>query len=210
MPRGLPSGSVLRRGRGRTDRQRDCRSRSISAVGPCQMMRPLCSIAIRSAILRALTMSWVIEIAVAPSSRTRSMISWLITSAMIGSSPVVGSSKNMISGSAAIARASATRFCMPPDSSEGLNAPTSGPSPTEASFSSATSRASCRGHATPLDQPERDILPYTQQIEQGAALEQHAEAAASASCAPRVRSRQSRPRRCESTRPPGASARGCI
>ena len=42
---------------------------------------------------------------------------------MIGSRPVVGSSKKMISGSAAIARASATRFCMPPDNSAGRNSP---------------------------------------------------------------------------------------
>src|SRR5205814_1449460 len=64
----------------------------------------------------------------------------LMTSAMIGSRPVVGSSKNTISGSAAIARASATRFCIPPDSSAGLSVATSGPRPTAASFLSAISR----------------------------------------------------------------------
>ena len=72
-----------------------------------------------SEILRALTKSWVMETAVAPNSRTHFIIRLLITSAMIGSSPVVGSSKKIISGSAAIARASATRFCIPPDSSAG-------------------------------------------------------------------------------------------
>mgnify|MGYP005845507955 CR=1 FL=1 len=64
-------------------------------------------------------MSWVIVTAVAPISRTISPISSLMTPAMIGSSPVVGSSKKMISGSLAMARARPTRFCMPPDSSAG-------------------------------------------------------------------------------------------
>ena len=50
---------------------------------------------------------------------------------MIGSSPVVGSSKNRISGLAAIARASATRFCIPPDSSAGHRSPTLPASPTD-------------------------------------------------------------------------------
>ena len=78
-------------------------------------------------ILRAEAMSWVIDTAVAPRSLTHFTISSLITSAMIGSRPVVGSSKKMISGSRAMARASATRFCMPPDSSEGKSSPISGP-----------------------------------------------------------------------------------
>ena len=74
-------------------------------------------------------MSWVMETAVAPSSFTHFTIRSLITSAMIGSSPVVGSSKKMISGSVAMARASATRFCMPPESSEGERLATSGAEP---------------------------------------------------------------------------------
>ena len=52
-------------------------------------------------------MSWVIDTAVAPRSLTHFTIRSLITSAMIGSRPVVGSSKKMISGSRAMARASA-------------------------------------------------------------------------------------------------------
>ncbi len=54
---------------------------------------------------------------------------------------MVGSSKKMISGSRAMARASATRFCMPPLSSEGNSSPISGPSPTLPSLLIATSRA---------------------------------------------------------------------
>src|SRR5215467_3116598 len=39
---------------------------SISVADPIHTMRPPCSIAIRSAILRALAISWVIDTAVAP------------------------------------------------------------------------------------------------------------------------------------------------
>ena len=83
------------------------------------MILPPWIIAIRSAILRALAMSWVMVSAVAPSPSTQSTISSLMTSPMIGSSPVVGSSKNRICGPVAMARASPTRFCMPPESSAG-------------------------------------------------------------------------------------------
>ena len=100
--------------------------------------------AMRWAILRALARSWVIDSAVAPISRVILTIRSLITSAMIGSRPVVGSSKKMISGSAAMARARATRFCMPPESSAGERSPTSGVRPTWASLPMATSLASAR------------------------------------------------------------------
>ena len=111
-----------------------------------------------------------------------------MTSAMIGSRPVVGSSKKMISGSAAMARARPTRFCMPPDSSAGERFATSAPSPTLASFSSAISRASRARDAAALDQAEGDVLPDRQAVEQRAALEQHAEfrAAALRACAPLI------------------------
>ena len=92
-------------------------------------------------ILRAEAMSWVIETAVAPRSLTHFTIRSLMTSAMMGSRPVVGSSKKMISGSRAMARASATRFCMPPLSSDGKSSPISGPRPTLPSLAIATSRA---------------------------------------------------------------------
>ena len=73
----------------------------------------------RSAILRALAMSWVMVSVVAPSSCVHATMRSLMTSAMIGSSPVVGSSKRMISGRVAIARASPTRLRMPPESAAG-------------------------------------------------------------------------------------------
>ena len=94
---------------------------------------------------------------------------------MIGSSPVVGSSKNRISGSAAIARASATRFCMPPDSSAGRNGATSAPSPTAASFCIAMSCACDRAMPRPWIRPNATFSQTLKRIEQRAALEQHAE-----------------------------------
>ena len=93
---------------------------------------------------RALSMSWVMAIAVLPSRLTQSTISPSITAPIIGSSPVVGSSKNKISGVAAIARASATRFCIPPDSSAGHRSPTLPASPTWPSTSTALAFAAAR------------------------------------------------------------------
>src|SRR5213595_78456 len=98
-----------------------------------------------------------------------------MTSAMIGSRPVVGSSKNTISGSAAIARASATRFCIPPDSSAGLSVATSGPRPTAASFFERDLARCGAIHTAALDEAKGDVFPDAQRIEQRAALKQHAE-----------------------------------
>jgi hypothetical protein len=75
--------------------------------------------------------------AVAPSSTTISRINSFITPDIIGSRPVVGSSKKIISGLAAIALANPTRFCMPPDNSAGNLSPTSGVRPTLRNFSIA-------------------------------------------------------------------------
>src|SRR4029453_1771387 len=70
----------------------------MAGAGPCQMISPLWIMAMRSAILRAETMSWVIEMVVAPNRFTQSTMRLLMTSAMIGSRPVVGLSKKMICG----------------------------------------------------------------------------------------------------------------
>src|SRR3546814_2138 len=64
-----------------------------------------------------------------------------MSSAIVGSMPVFGSAKKMISGPGSMARASDTRFCMPPDSSDGDRRATSSPSPTWASLASAISWA---------------------------------------------------------------------
>ena len=124
-------------------------------------------------------MSWVIEIAVAPSWRTERAISSLITSAMIGSRPVVGSSKNRISGCVAIARARPTRFCMPPDSSAGAQVGDIGAEPDlRQRLDRAMSFASARPSFSMCEQAEGDVLPDRQAVEQRGALEQHAELAA--------------------------------
>ncbi len=101
-----------------------------------------------------------------------------MTSAMIGSRPVVGSSKKMISGSAAMARARPTRFCMPPDSSDGKQLGDLG---AEADLRQLLdrdlARLLARRPACALEQAEGDVLPDRQAVEQRAALEQHAELA---------------------------------
>lgn len=51
-----------------------------------------------------------------------------------GSRPVVGSSKKIISGLTAIARASEARFCMPPESSEGKRSAVFSFNPTDFNF----------------------------------------------------------------------------
>src|SRR5574341_1555673 len=73
---------------------------------------------------------------VTPSFFRRSTMRSLMESAVIGSSPVVGSSYRMMAASIQIARASPTRFFMPPESSDGILSSTS-LSPTRASFSVA-------------------------------------------------------------------------
>ena len=99
-----------------------------------------------------------------------------MTSPMIGSRPVVGSSKKMISGSAAMARARPTFLHAARQLREARLSPTSGGNPTEASFFSAISLASC-GRRRALDEAEGDVLPDLQAVEQRRALEQHAELA---------------------------------
>ena len=91
-------------------------------------------------------------------------------SAMIGSRPVVGSSKKMISGSAAMARARPTRFCMPPDNSDGdKNATSSAQADLgqllDGDIAGLGLRGTCRA---PWIKPEGDIFPHRQAVEQGA------------------------------------------
>ena len=64
-------------------------------------------------------MSWVTTILVTPRRSLVRIISWLITAAVTGSRPVVGSSYKRYFGRNAIARASPTRLRMPPESSAG-------------------------------------------------------------------------------------------
>ena len=87
-------------------------------------------------------MSCVIVIAVAPSDFVQLTISSLIKSVVIGSSPLVGSSKNNTSGSDAIVRAIATRLRMPPESSLGSSSAVRAGSSTESRHCKARCLAS--------------------------------------------------------------------
>ena len=127
----------------------------------------------RWAILRALAMSWVIDTVAAPRLRLTETMRSLMTSAMMGSRPVVGSSKKTISGRAATALASATRFIMPPESSAGWRPATSPLSPTMASASSARSRARRRGSCR--SRRKATFSQTARLSNRAAALEQHAE-----------------------------------
>jgi hypothetical protein len=84
----------------------------------------------RSATRWTVRMSCVTTTLVTFLCRAVRKISSLITSLIIGSRPVVGSSKNITCGSIAIARASPTRFFIPPESSEGFFLQTLAGNPT--------------------------------------------------------------------------------
>ena len=72
-----------------------------------------------SAIVKILASSWVTTTIVIPMLSRSSRISSSNRSELIGSRPAEGSSKKRISGSRAVARASAARFLIPPLISEG-------------------------------------------------------------------------------------------
>ena len=71
-----------------------------------------------SATSRAKPISWVTTAIVMPEA-ARSCMTARTSPTSSGSRALVGSSKSMISGSIARARAMATRCCWPPDSSAG-------------------------------------------------------------------------------------------
>ena len=64
-------------------------------------------------------MSWEMTTVVVPYSVVRSLIRLSITMAVCGSRPELGSSQKRYCGRPTMARARATRFCMPPDTSAG-------------------------------------------------------------------------------------------
>src|SRR3990170_2830843 len=112
------------------------------AGGPSSTISPWSMKTTRSAAARANCSSWLTTTIVMPDSRiARITASTLPTSS--GSSAEVGSSKSMIFGSSASARAIATRCCCPPDSSLGY-APALSESPTRASAARASASASAR------------------------------------------------------------------
>ena len=157
-------------------------------------------------------MSWVIATAVLPSRFTQSTISPSITAPMIGSSPVVGSSKNRMSGCAAMARASATRFCMPPDSSAGDSvADARRPARPGRACRPPAPRACRREPCAPGQQAEGHVLPDRQAVEQRAVLEQHADLrAAPPRCSPPRQAQHVLAVDLDRARRPARSGRGCI
>ena len=90
-----------------------------SSRGSVATMRRSLSSAMRSATINALCISCVTTSEVTDSSRWIDRISSLMRRVLMGSRPVVGSSYSSTSGSAAMARAMATRLRIPPESSAG-------------------------------------------------------------------------------------------
>ena len=111
---------------------------------------------------------------------TQRTISSLITSAMIGSRPVVGSSKNRISGCVGDGAGEADAL-LHPAGQLGRHQPRRprAPGPTMARVSLGLGHAPPRASTRLVgEQAEGDVLPDRQAVEQRPALEQHAELAA--------------------------------
>ena len=77
----------------------------------------------RSAILNALSTSWVTTTTVISMASRRRRIISSRAAEMTGSRPAEGSSKNSSLGSMMMARATAARLSMPPESSAGISSP---------------------------------------------------------------------------------------
>ena len=102
-------------------------------------------------------MSWVTTIEVTPFLSPICLIRRSTAAALMGSSPVTGSSYSRISGRPTIARARPTRLRMPPDSSEGsLGITTAGSRLTSSSAVTTRASTSClpRSLAMPVWMPK--------------------------------------------------------
>ena len=132
----------------------------------------------RSAILRALAMSWVIESAVAPSS-LHAFDDQVVDD--VGHDRVEPGRRLVEEddlGLGAMARARPTRFCMPPDSSAGRQRrrPRRPGRPRRASPARSPWPAA-RSMPRPWIRPKATFSQTRQRVEQRRALEQHAELA---------------------------------
>ena len=107
-------------------------------------MRPLARMMTWSAMRKVSSRSCDTTMLVVPSASFRRRMSCAAVPSEIGSSPANGSSYMISSGSSAMARASATRRAMPPDTSAGIRsrAPRR---PTALSFISTMSRINASG-----------------------------------------------------------------
>ena len=143
-------------------------------------------------------MSCVTTTDVMPSASFSLRMSWPTTPSEIGSSPANGSSYITSIGSSAIARASATRRAMPPDSSEGMQlrgaAQADGVELHQHEIADQLF-----GQLRVLAQRERDVLEHRHVGEQRAELEQHAD------LAPQREQRVAVERQAPTARPPAPS-----
>ena len=92
----------------------------------------------------------------------------------IGSRPENGSSQSRISGRRIMARASAARRSMPPESWPGRRSSTFS-RPTDASCSRTRVGISCSVASRVLAQRQGEVVEHRHGVQQRAALEQHAE-----------------------------------
>ena len=102
------------------------------------------------------------------------LISSCIESAVSGSSPVVGSSKNIISGAWISALASAARLTIPPESCAGYFSPTR-QAPPARERRAPWARISSSLKPRLLPQRKRDVVIDRHRAEERAALEEKAE-----------------------------------
>ena len=161
----------------------------------------------RSAILRALAMSWVIESAVAPSSldAVDDQIVDDVGHDRVEAGRRLVEEDDLGLGGDGAGEADALLHAAGQLGRHRARRPRA-PSPTWPSFAIAPCLRLARGRpAGGLDEPEGDVLPDRQAVEQRAALEQHAELARSSSHACRARRRPPPRRRCGSSR-----CRACI
>ena len=146
---------------------------SYSSVGePCCTIRPPRSMQIVSLIDNASSWSWVTRTKVMPTSRCRFCSSICISRRSLRSSAASGSSSSSTVGRLTSARASATRCCWPPDSSQ---------TGDRRSRAAARARASPRpaaelrpvGPRRALPQPVGDVGRDIEMREQRVVLEHH-------------------------------------
>lgn len=86
---------------------------------PCHSLRPSLMKMMLSPIPMTEFMSWVLMMVVMLNSLVMPESSSSMTSDVLGSRPELGSSQKRYLGLSTMARAMATRFCIPPDSSPG-------------------------------------------------------------------------------------------
>ena len=153
------------------------------------MMRPLYSMAMRSAILRALAMSWVIEIAVAP-RLAHAFDDQIVDD--VGHDRIEAGGRLVEEDDLGLGGDGARQADALLHAARQFGRPQlgrlRGRARPRASFSIAISLRLRARHAAALDQAERDILPDAAANRTARALEQHAEFAASALRARRARS----------------------